>query len=450
MGKRRNARNKQKSFAQKKKEHKLNGLSSSFVVINPSMFQSNEEHEDNSLAVSSVLGCQVNPNPSKMNHYTKNHRLLLIGEGDFSFASSLACHLHFNSIPKVGNLKASIKHAKPVNLTIAELNKLHTMPLMIATSYDSYSECISKYGTSAESSWDFSFERGGSTNGNNNSKALLFVYNINLLNRSNGVLILHSIDATKWSDEFAQIRETIGGEFDYIIFNFPHIGGGSNREDVEKNKAVISEFITNCWPLLRQTTTISTNKVSTPKQKQLGEIHIRLRDNAFYNSWKVNTLANMPPPFPSCTVRVENNDLIDTFKGYAPVRTHPHVRDPPTVDNGVKLYRFIPSSSSKTHKNIPPSPSPSQAQEKIPPASSQAKKKTSNSSNLSHPPNVVAKKEIAKDCHQKCKVKKKTNSKNFKKLNVMQSNCLNHLKCVLLQNYILFLFCFLEKSLQSN
>ena len=100
--------------------------------------------------------------------FSPTDKILLIGEGNFSFARALVC-----SPPP------SLEFLPPSNI--------------VATAYDSEDECCSKYPDAAE---------------------------IIATIRERGVEVLFGVDATKL-DRCAPLK---GRKFDRIVWNFPHAG----------------------------------------------------------------------------------------------------------------------------------------------------------------------------------------------------------------------------------
>ena len=95
-------------------------------------------------------------------------KILLVGEGNFSFAHALVC-----------DPPASLQFLPPANV--------------VATAYDSEDECFEKY-----------------------SEARDIVASL----RAKGVEVLFSVDATKL-EKHAVLK---GHKFDKIVWNFPHAG----------------------------------------------------------------------------------------------------------------------------------------------------------------------------------------------------------------------------------
>lgn len=117
--------------------------------------------------------------------FSSTDRILLIGEGNFSFARALAC-----SPP------SSLQFLPPSNIT--------------ATAYDTEEECCSKYPEAAEM--------------------------ISSL-REKGVKLLFSVDATRL-EKCAPLR---GTKYNKIVWNFPHAG----KEIVNSLQPVCSNVISS-------------------------------------------------------------------------------------------------------------------------------------------------------------------------------------------------------------
>ncbi|XXG63748.1 hypothetical protein AAC387_Pa05g1861 [Persea americana] len=125
-------------------------------------------------------------------HYSNSHRILLVGEGDFSFSVSLA-------------------------------NAFGSATNMVATSLDSQETLARIY-----------------TNGIKNVMEL----------EELGGLVLLGIDATKMSDHFFLRTQ----RFDRIIYNFPHVGfqySESSNFQIESNKRLLKGFFKNAKVILQ-------------------------------------------------------------------------------------------------------------------------------------------------------------------------------------------------------
>lgn len=119
---------------------------------------------------------------------------LILGEGNFSYASSLVSQTFFDE---------------------------NTRPDLYATSFDDFVTCNKKYGSS-------------------------FVENVQCL-RSNNVRVLFNIDATRLP---CHLKNALGflPVFERIIFNFPHIG---KKAGIHKNRYTMQRLLlTSCISLL--------------------------------------------------------------------------------------------------------------------------------------------------------------------------------------------------------
>ncbi|XP_068643207.1 uncharacterized protein At4g26485-like [Aristolochia californica] len=128
-----------------------------------------------------------------MNYYSSSHRILLVGEGNFSFALSLG--IAFGSAAN-----------------------------MVATSLDTQESLDSKYSCA--------------------------IGNVRELEEM-GCLVLHGVDATKMSDHFFLRTQ----RFDRIVYNFPHVGflhKEGNCLQIEMNKRLMKGFFKNARALLKR------------------------------------------------------------------------------------------------------------------------------------------------------------------------------------------------------
>lgn len=196
--------------------------------------------------------------------------ILIVGDGDFSFSLSLAAQIGGKSI--------------------------------ITSSYDSKATLISKYGRSVEQT-------------------------IQSLTES-GAKVLFDIDATDADSLFSTMKSS-EERFNRIVFNFPHIGGATER-DKDANQKLLRNFL------------ISIDKAKILKQGS-GKVFITLRQTEFYLSWNIpelllssdcpkfvreNLKYQMTVPFP-----------VEKFPSYKPVRTHPAKREAPSAEDSV-IYIF--------------------------------------------------------------------------------------------------------------
>lgn len=213
--------------------------------------------------------------------YTKQQRILTVGDGNLSFSLSLA----------------------------SQVGATH----LAASTYDSLSDLAWKYPEAKT--------------------------NVELL-QNLGVKVFHSVDATRLQDQqwildpFSQSPKAdapagkVKGDspvFDRIIFNFPHVGG-SAHEDIVANRAMLKGFFESAGRLLRDD----------------GEIHVALRRNSFYDSWRILNVAKavglvLAKEIPFDTAR---------YSGYVVRRTTPAQREAPSAE-GARQYMFKRKPGSK-------------------------------------------------------------------------------------------------------
>lgn len=178
--------------------------------------------------------------------YEQQHRILVLGDGDFSFSAGLVAHRggHGNGI--------------------------------VTTSYDSQKTVLKKYSTAAR-----------------------YIYAL----KSSGAAIAHGIDATRLHQADVQTklcaakrqssvkppsihggnkkRKQCGAKrgnqdaalkFDRIVFNFPHTG----KQRVHDNRAMVSSFLSSAQSLLAPG----------------GQIHVTIRMHPPYSLWGIPELAS--------------------------------------------------------------------------------------------------------------------------------------------------------------
>ncbi|KAG8741645.1 hypothetical protein FRC10_002609 [Ceratobasidium sp. 414] len=187
-------------------------------------------------------------------------KILLIGEGNFSFAHSLLDH-------------PSIPHLPPPNLT--------------ATAYDTEAECLSKYPDAAT--------------------------HISAL-RTAGATILFGVDATRLEKTFKK-----GQRWDKVVWNFPHVGMSIADVDrnVVANQRVLLGFLRSVAGVLERGVVVDPNVGGKGKRKEkadkvefsdedeqgeatrsgpkhAGSVLVTLREQEPYNLWGLPRLAKNP------------------------------------------------------------------------------------------------------------------------------------------------------------
>ncbi|KAH9920219.1 uncharacterized protein BXZ73DRAFT_52225 [Epithele typhae] len=195
-------------------------------------------------------------------------RILLIGEGNFSFARALVC-----SPPE------SLAFLPATNVT--------------ATAYDTEEECRTKYPESEEI-----------------IKTL----------REKGVHVLFSVDATK----LEKCHALKDRKYNKVVWNFPHAGKGITDQDrnILSNQQLLLGFLRSVAPLLTKGPIPSVRvsrkrkrnpdddedsgddggadadlpEVSSDTPTPRGTVLITLRNVAPYTLWDLPNLAKSPPP----------------------------------------------------------------------------------------------------------------------------------------------------------
>ncbi|CAE7066398.1 unnamed protein product [Rhizoctonia solani] len=197
--------------------------------------------------------------------FSPTDRILLIGEGNFSFAHSLLDHSSIPSLP-------------PANIT--------------ATAYDSESECLSKYPDASS-----------------HLSAL----------RSAGATVLFGVDARHLDKTFPLKK---AHKWDKIVWNFPHVGLSIADQDrnIAANQSTLMGFLASVKPYLadgvipdshvkgkhiKQLEDASDEDegvtLSATKHKTAGSVLITLREQEPYTLWDLPRLAKNPVASTSST-----------------------------------------------------------------------------------------------------------------------------------------------------
>jgi hypothetical protein len=201
--------------------------------------------------------------------YVPHLHILLVGEGNFSFARALAryfVNIHTKSVQKRRKKLIAIEEKRLAQLgTGKSVNMLATIPQddtkpgerLIATSYDSLDELRKKY----EDAQGIIKEVAAA-----------------------GSTVLHSVDATNLEGCATLMAAMPEDGFDRIVFNFPHTGCGI-KDTLQNNKvhqAFLQAFFRSAAKLLR-----------TGDRETCGEIHVTLKKGEPYDSWQVPRMARV-------------------------------------------------------------------------------------------------------------------------------------------------------------
>lgn len=111
--------------------------------------------------------------------------------------------------------------------------------------------------------------------------------------------VLFGVDATK-VDRCREVKRVVrgleGGGFDWIVFNFPHVGGlsGDVNRQVRANQALLHGFF-GCAKGLLSSDTSSTRRVDELGEEQRkeggGSVLVTLFEGSPYELWNVRDLA---------------------------------------------------------------------------------------------------------------------------------------------------------------
>lgn len=266
-----------------------------------------EEIERREHKAKSIKGGGKNKKTNKpQNHkafipFLPSDTLLLVGEGDFSFAASIVRQLLID----------------PLNL--------------IATSYDSKQEVVAKY-PGAEENLEFLTEEG--------------------------VQVFHEVDATNLAASLklpTNLKKGIPKLFspskklNYVMFNFPHTGRGMKDTDrnIRDHQNLVLGYFKSAKQLFKAVNDDSKNSFGgyvdiQPNTTQ--KIILSLFEGEPYISWGVKSLAR------SEDFRVERSGAFtwSTFEGYHHKRTN-GIRDTtkPAAERDARIYvfeKFVPNA----------------------------------------------------------------------------------------------------------
>ncbi|KAI9027877.1 hypothetical protein DFJ74DRAFT_703938 [Hyaloraphidium curvatum] len=196
--------------------------------------------------------------------------LLLVGEGDFSFAAAVLQAFSSPTFRPPGR----------------------AAPRLIATTLDSLAEATAKYG-------------GGVTK------------RVSALQKA-GHVVICECDATELSSR--PELEAVSGSM-AIVFNFPHVSGASSQtEDIRHNRELLRAFFREARALLGK------------DGRETGRVVVALRNTPFYESWDLVGLANRAKLVLAKPREQFQGDSWLTL-GYSPVRTNPAVREAPSLQD---------------------------------------------------------------------------------------------------------------------
>lgn len=232
--------------------------------------------------------------------------LLLVGEGDFSFACSIVRQLLI----------------EPANL--------------IASSYDSKEELVSKY-PNVEENLQFLEEEG-----------------VRVLHEVDGTNLVHSLKLRMKAKKGSVKLFTPHKKLNFVMFNFPHTGRGMKDMDrnVRDHQKLVLGYFRSSKALLQLVNDDSQNALGgyddiQPNLTQ--KIVLSLFEGEPYISWGVKALAR------SENYRVERSGAFDwaAFEGYHHKRTN-GIKDTtkPAAERDARIYVFDKSLTKEERDQL--------------------------------------------------------------------------------------------------
>ncbi|KAJ3238965.1 hypothetical protein HDU81_006780 [Chytriomyces hyalinus] len=236
------------------------------------------------------------PHLRTLKHFKRSHGVLLVGEGDFSFTAALCKALEIT--PQMAQSGSG--------------GRIH------ATSYDTVSDISSKYGQDAT-------ER------------------LRHLKAFPNVLIQHKVDAVTMSASIIPAPANGGPKalkpIHRIVFNFPHVGGGMDK-DVKINRVMLDGFFREAHALLvLSCENASSGRFDSADAVAVSDfkVLVALRQTPFYEKFGLEELGTRNG------FKLSEKSAFDGERwsalGYRPQRTNPAQREAPSWENA-ELFVF--------------------------------------------------------------------------------------------------------------
>lgn len=202
--------------------------------------------------------------------FDTDDKVLLIGEGDYSFA-----------------------------LSIVE-NQLIDPFKLVATSFDTFEEVKQKYPEVAEANLE-----------------ALKEYGVNLIDGVDATKLIKTLKLTenpKKQPKNAKLFENY--RLNLILFNFPHVGKGIKDQDrnIQQNQQLLVDYFKNCKQVFDLLAKCRRDQFKDKfHDTTLDKIGVVLFDGEPYDSWKVKALAKQTINF-----KVQRSGQFDwgLFQGY--------------------------------------------------------------------------------------------------------------------------------------
>ncbi|GAA5974905.1 hypothetical protein JCM5350_004495 [Sporobolomyces pararoseus] len=267
--------------------------------------------------------------------FRRGEKVLLVGEGNFSFAHSLL--LPISSSDSTASSSSS-KTVLP----------LVTPSMLLCTSFDSHKIASEKY-PDLESHLE-PLRKAGAT--------ILFDVDATKLESNKQVMEFCGRSNKKGKAKASSVDngweelETVTG-FDKIVFNFPHVGQGITDQDrnIRANQTLLLDFYLSASNLLRNgsthlsSTSTSTSKTSSSSRLSRSPSPPTLIDESL--SLGSLDLSTLPPPPPPKT----RGTILLTLRTQPPYSLWlpAHLATKPLL----LLPSILPPTSLKNHKGIP-------------------------------------------------------------------------------------------------
>jgi Domain of unknown function (DUF2431). len=229
--------------------------------------------------------------------FKPEEKVLLVGEGDFSYAVS-----------------------------IIQQNMIHPENL-IATSFDSLEEVKAKYPNAEENLKILEEER------------VVVMYDVDATNLPT---TLKLVSPTKKS-KIIKSRLFKEGNLDYILFNFPHTGRGMKDMDrnIRDHQQLVQKYFKSCKEVFNIVNSAAKDDFAGYTTKEIkhieGKVILSLFEGEPYNSWNIKILGRGE------NFRVERSGKLDwsLFPEYHHRRTN-GVRDTtkPAAERDARIYVF--------------------------------------------------------------------------------------------------------------
>ncbi|SAL94991.1 hypothetical protein [Absidia glauca] len=230
---------------------KSQGLDKKTLERKHSKQQAKVKNTPSTETASTDVSTELKHTPRPLVKFHDYDRVLLIGEGNFSYAAALVNQYYLSGAER-----------------------------LTATCFDSEQVLYDKYGDEAKDNVD--------------------------LVRTMGGTVLFEVDGTKLD----KLKTVNKHTYSKIIFNFPHAGKGIKDEqrNIESNQALLTDFFKAATPLLStvdegkkkakkatSTTTTTTTTTSLHDErddtKVDGEIYVTVKTGKPYDDWKVKFVA---------------------------------------------------------------------------------------------------------------------------------------------------------------